>query len=176
MPMEPMRIEACRAKPHRACGWTFAAFRAWREREHPCASYLITPRVWRPERFAQFAGEPDVRRRALKNWEPRFTGMAYSHRAVYLVDVVGELTAENVGNTLYWADLFRRDPDYVEQRDKEVHLIILARDATTSLREFAQRLGIRVMVLLEENAVTVTDFRECVNESNHKSAAVAEAP
>src|SRR5262245_59290205 len=82
------------AKLKIARGWTFAAFRSWRDHEHPRSSYQIAPAVWRPERFAQYAGEPDARRRALKNWEPRFTGMAYSDRAVYLVEVVGELTAE----------------------------------------------------------------------------------
>lgn len=164
------------AKPKIARGWTFAAFRAWRERELPQAAYQIAAKVWQPESLAKVAGETDAQRRALKNWEPRFTGMAYSNRAVYLVEVVGELTAENVGQVLYCADLFRRDPDYDQHRDKQVQLIILVRDATTSLREFAQRHGIRVVVLPAENALTVTDSQECMIRSDQKSAAVAEAP
>src|SRR5215469_11489031 len=113
------------AKPRVARGWTFAAFRAWRERELPQAAYEPEAKVWRPESLAKVAGETGAQRRALKNWEPRFTGMAYSDRAIYLVEAVGKLTAENVGKTLYSADLFRRDPDYDQHRDKQVHLIIL---------------------------------------------------
>jgi hypothetical protein len=157
-------------------GWQFAVFRAWREREHPKSSYQIAPHVWRPEHFAQIAGEPDASRRALKNWEPRFTGMAYSDRAVYLVDVVAELTAEIVGKALYCAELFRRDPDYDPHRDKPMHLIVLARSATTSICDFARRRHIRVVVLRAENAIEGTDSRESIDQSRQKSAAGAEAP
>jgi hypothetical protein len=151
-------------------------FRAWREREHPKSSYQIAPHVWRPEHFAQFAGEPDASRRALKNWEPRFTRMAYSDRAVYLVDVVRELTAEIIGKALYCAELFRRDPDYDRHREKRMHLIILARVTTTSLRDFARRGRIRVVGLPGENAIEVTSSRESMDQSHQKSAAGVEAP
>lgn len=174
--MKPIPIEATVARPKIADGWTFAAFRAWRARELPGSAYQIAAKVWRPESLAEVAGETDGQRRTLKNWEPRFTGMAYSDREVYLVEVVGQLTAERVGKALYGANLFRRDPDYVDHRDKQVHLIILARDATTSLREFAQCYGIRVMVLGDENALEGSDSREYINQSEQKSAAVAEEP
>jgi hypothetical protein len=73
-------------------GWQFAMFRAWREREHPRAAYLIAPRVWRPECRIQGDDASDSAPRALKNWEPRITGLAYSVHAVYLVEVVAKLS------------------------------------------------------------------------------------
>jgi hypothetical protein len=87
-------------------------FHAWREREHPQAAYLIAAHVWRPEWLVQAEGVREGVRRALKNWEPRITGLAYSDRAIHLVEVVTKLTAEHVGRMLYLADLFRADADY----------------------------------------------------------------
>jgi hypothetical protein len=156
---ESTRNAALAAKPKRDRGWTFAAFRAWRHRAHPGSSYQIAPAVWRPERYAEFCREPDARRRALKNWEPRFTGLACSDHAVFLVEVVGELTAEIVGKLLYCADLFRRDPDYDQHRHKRMYLVILAREATTSLRDFARRCHIRVHVWSADTEVDMTDAR-----------------
>jgi hypothetical protein len=127
-------------------GWQFAVFRAWREREHPRSSYQIAPHLWRPEWQSQAEGAREPMRRALKNWEPRLTGMAYSGSALYLVEVVAELNAEQVGRLLYLADLFRRDPDYAEHRSKRVHLVMLARKAAPSVLDFARRRRIRVVV------------------------------
>ncbi len=132
-------------------GWRFAAFRQWREREHPRSSYQIAPAVWRPESLARIEGESGAKRRALKSWEPRLTGFTCSERALYLVEVVAELGAESVGKLLYLADLFRHDPDYAEHRDKRLHLPMLAREAAPSLLEFARRRRIRVVVLDAEN-------------------------
>ncbi len=101
-----------------AAGWRFAAFRQWRERNHPRAAYQIAPRLWRPEMRAQFEAETDAKRQAMKNWEPHLTGMAYSDRAVYLVEVAAELSAESMGRLLFLGGLFRQDPDYSEQRGK----------------------------------------------------------
>jgi len=95
-------------------GWQFALFPAWRERECPQSSYQISPPVWRPEWQSQAEGVRDRTRQALKNWEPRLTGMAYSDRIVHLVQVVDDLRAEQIGRMLYLADLFRGDPDYAE--------------------------------------------------------------
>jgi hypothetical protein len=50
---ESARIESKAEKSKAAAGWTFAAFREWREREHPRTSYEIAPRFWRPESHAQ---------------------------------------------------------------------------------------------------------------------------
>jgi len=80
-------------------------------------------------------------------FEPRLTGMAYSERDVYLVEVAGELTAEHAGRLLYLADLWRRDADYLEHRGKRVHLGILVRRADRALLDFARRRRIRVVVL-----------------------------
>jgi hypothetical protein len=135
------------ARSKLAKGWQFAAFREWRSREHPCASYEIAPRVWRPEQLAQFAGYTDGERRMLKGSEPRLTGLAYSDRNVFLVGVVGELTAEHLGRLLYLVHLFRRDPDYAEHRGKHVRMVIIVREATATMIDFARRHRIRVMVL-----------------------------
>ena len=121
-------------------------FRAWREREHPRSSYQIAPPLWRPEWQSQAEDAREPMRRALKNWEPRLTGMAYSDRIVHLVQVVDELRAEQIGRMLYLADLFRRDPDYAEHRSKRVHLVMLARKAAPSVLDFARRRRIRVVV------------------------------
>jgi hypothetical protein len=61
-----------------AHGWTFVAFRAWREHEHPRSGYQIAPKVWRPESLAVVVGETDARRRAMKNWEPRIFFRGYA--------------------------------------------------------------------------------------------------
>jgi len=127
-------------------GWQFAVFRAWREREHPRSSYQIAPPLWRPEWQSQAEDAREPMRRALKNWEPRLTGMAYSDRIVHLVQVVAELRAEHIGRMLYLADLFRSDPDYGEHRSKRVHLVILARKVAPSVLDFARRRRIRVVV------------------------------
>src|SRR5713101_3237308 len=82
-----------RSKP--AAGWQFSAFREWRAHAQPLAQYQTAPRVWRPERLGQFAGHADREWRMLKGSDPRLTGLAYSDRDVFLVEVVGELTAEH---------------------------------------------------------------------------------
>ena len=48
---------------------------------------------------------------------------------------------------LYLTDLFGRDADYGEHRNKRVHLVMLTREATPSLLDFARRRRIRVVVL-----------------------------
>ncbi len=130
-----------------AKGWTFEACREWRSREHPRASYAITPRVWTPDGIERAAGSAERERRMIKNWEPRLTGMAYSEREVFQIEVAGELTAEHVGRLLYLADLWLRDPDYLEHRSKRVHLVMLVRGADLALLDFARRRRIRVLVL-----------------------------
>jgi hypothetical protein len=135
------------ARPPAGAGWQFAIFRAWREREHPRSSYLIGPHVWTAEGRVQADEAGDPARRALKNWEPRITGVAYSDRAIYLVEVVAKLTAEHVGKILYLADLFRADADWAEHRSKRVHLVMLAREAAPSVLEFARRRRIHVAIL-----------------------------
>jgi hypothetical protein len=122
-------------------------FRAWREREHPRTAYLIGPRVWTAEGRVQADEASDPARRSLKNWEPRITGVAYTDRAIYLVEIVAKLTAENVGKILYVADLFRADDDWAEHRSKRMHLIMLTRKAAPSVLEFARRRRIHVTML-----------------------------
>jgi len=133
-----------RSKP--AKGWTFATFREWREREHPRTSYQIAARVWHPENRAAIAGVTGAPNSAMKNWEPRLTGFAYSDRNVYLVEVAAELSAERVGRVLYLVDLYRRDPDYAEHRSKRVHVVMIVRGATADMIAFARRRHIRVIV------------------------------
>jgi len=173
---ESTRSEAPAAKPKGVRGWTFAAFRDWREREHPRVSYQIAVRAWRPEGYVQAAGETEATKRALKNWEPRATGLAYSDRAVYLVEVVAKPTAESVGRVLYLADLFHRDPDYAEQHGKRLHRVVLTRQASETLTEFARRHGIRVTVLCTETAAGVTDTPSPDDEPQEKPASIADAP
>jgi hypothetical protein len=143
---ESAHSEAPTVRSKAAPGWTFAAFRAWREREHPRSSYQIAPAVWRPERLAQIECETDAERRALKNWEPRFTGVAYAERAVYLIQVVSEVSAEHIGRLLYLVDLRRRDPDSREHQDKRVHVVMPARNAVRSLIVFARRRKVSMIV------------------------------
>ena len=69
-------------------------------RELPQAGYQVAPKVWRPESLDQAASETDARRRALKNWEPCFTGLAYTASVVYLAKVVNQLTVECIGRLL----------------------------------------------------------------------------
>ncbi len=136
-----------RPKARAAKGSSFEVFRDWRAREHPRTCYQIAPRVWRPESFAQFEGVADSNLRAIKNWEPRLTGFAYSDRDAYLVEVATELSAERVGRLLYLVDLWRRDPDWSEHRGKRVHPVMLVRDATADLIDFARQRRIRVVVV-----------------------------
>lgn len=149
-------------KAKAAAGSTFATFRAWREREHPRASYQIAPRVWRPESYAQLGGCADANRRAMKNWEPRLVGMAYSDRDVYLVEIANELSAEGIGRLLYLVDLWRRDPDWVEHRSKRLHLVMLVRGATADLIDFARHRKIRVMMLGAETRAEAPAASSCV--------------
>ena len=154
-------------------GWLFAVFRAWREREHPQSSYQIAPALWRPEWQSQAEGVRDRTRQALKNWEPRLTGMAYSDRVVHLVQVVAELRAEQIGRMLYLADLFRCDPDYAEHRSKRVHLVMLARKAAPSVLDFARRRRIRVVVLSaagDEGARNAADRKTLEGEASTEPA------
>jgi hypothetical protein len=166
--------EALPGKPKRGRGWTFAAFRAWRERELPRAGYEIAAKVWRPESYAQAAGETEAIRRALKNWEPCFSGLAHTERAIYLTEVVNRLTAERIGRLLYLSDLFRSDPDYAEHQGKRLHRIVLTREASETLMEFARRHGIRVSVLCTESAADVTDARDHINHSHENPASIPE--
>src|SRR5712692_5623180 len=97
--------------------------------------------------IARAAGSAERERRMIKNWEPRLTGMAYSEREVFQIEVAGKLTAEHVGRLLYLADLWLRDPDYLEHRSKRVHLVRLVRGADLALLDFARRRRSRVLVL-----------------------------
>jgi hypothetical protein len=152
-------------------GWQFAVFRAWRERDHPRTAYLIAPAVWRRESRLQAEDASKSARRALKNWEPRLTGAAYSARDVYLVEVVGKLSAEHIGRMLYLADLFRVDADYAEHRSKRVHLVMVVREAAPSVFEFARRRRIRVVVLRTDDT---DDSRGDTDASEQKFAPPAE--
>lgn len=134
-------------KARAVAGWTFAAFRAWREREHPKSSYQIGPHVWRPERCDGGAVVEHRMNPAMKNWEPRLTGFAYSDSDVYLVEVAAVLSAEHIGRLLYLVDLWRRDPDYLQHRNKRVHVVAIVREATGDLIDFARRRRIRVVLL-----------------------------
>jgi hypothetical protein len=143
------------AKARAAAGWTFAAFRAWREREHPQSSYQIGPHVWWPERsngavVVEYRINP-----AMKNWEPRLTGFAYSDSDVYLVEVAAVLSAEHIGRLLYLVDLWRRDPDYLQHRNKRVHVVAIVREATDDLIAFARRRRIRVVLLCADTEADV---------------------
>jgi hypothetical protein len=137
--MQPVR-------PAAGAGWQFAVFRAWRERDHPRASYVIASHVWRREQRLQADDASESARGALKNWEPRLTGVAYSDRSVFLVEVIAKLTAEHVGRMMYLADLFRADPDYAAHRCKSAHRVMLVREAEPSVFEFARRKRVRVIV------------------------------
>lgn len=141
----PDAAPAERSKP--ATGWRFGAFREWRAREQPRTAYRLAASVWRPEQCEQFAGEPEFERRMLKGSEPRLAGMAYNERNVFLVNVARELTAEHVGRLVFLVDLFRRDPDYGEHRGKRVRMVMIVREATPSLIDFARRRRIRVVML-----------------------------
>jgi hypothetical protein len=127
-------------------GWQFAVFRSWRERDYPRTSYLIAPHVWRHEQRLQVEDASESARRALKNWEPRLTGVAYSDRSVFLVEVVAKLTAEHVGRMLYLADLFRVDPGYAAHRCKRQHRVMVVQEADPSVFEFARRKHVSVIV------------------------------
>jgi hypothetical protein len=72
------------------------------------------------------------------------------------------------------ADLFRRDPHYAEHQGKRLHRIVLTREASESLTEFARRHGIRVSVLGTENAMDVTDARERINHKQENPASIPE--
>jgi hypothetical protein len=73
--------------------------------------------------------------------------MAYDDRRIFLIEVASELTAEHVGRLLFMVDLFRRDPDYVEHRGRRVRLVMLVREATAAVIDFARRRKIRVVVV-----------------------------
>ena len=64
---------------------TAVRFRIWRDRTLPRASYQIEPRFWTPARLQFAKGKPDWQRRALKSFEPRVTGMAWTCGRLYLV-------------------------------------------------------------------------------------------
>jgi len=163
---EPEQIETPAAKARAAAGWTFAAFREWRGREHPRTSYQIAPRVWRPESRAAVAAGVNAPKPAMKNWEPRLTGFAYSDRDMYLVEVAAELSAEHVGRVLYLVDLWRRDPDYGEHRGKRVHVVMVVRGATADLIEFARRRRIRVTVFGADTKADAVASAERVSEAS----------
>jgi hypothetical protein len=168
---EPEQLEMPAAKAKAAAGWTFAAFREWREREHPRTSYQIGPRVWRPESHARIGAYACANQRAMKNWEPRLTGLAYADRDVYLVEVAAELSAESIGRVLYLVDLWQRDPDYAEHCIKRVHVVMIVREAAPSLLKFARRRRIRVVVLRADDEAGETTAPD---SSDQVPAALAE--
>ena len=116
------------AKGGSGTGWQFAVFRAWREREHPQSSYEIAPRVWRPEWQGQAQGVRDRTRQALKNWEPRLTGMAYSDRIVHLV-----MLARKVAPSVL--DLARR---------RRIRVVVLSSGGDEGGRNAADRKALEV--------------------------------
>ena len=147
------------SQPTARRGWQFAAFRDWKAREHLRAAYEIAPRVWRSESLARVADKSAAERVVWKNCEPCFTGLAYTERHIYLTLAVGALEPAAAGRLLYLADLFRRDPDYADHRNKRTHLVMLARTASQSVTDFARRRRIRV-VLVGSNALATNSGRE----------------
>jgi len=94
-----------------------------------------------------------------KQCEPCLTGLTYTERCLYLALAVRALEPEAVGRLLYLADLFRRDPDYADHRNKRTHLVMIARTASPSVTDFARRHRVRV-VLVGCNALATDPDRE----------------
>jgi hypothetical protein len=121
-------------------------FRAWRERTLPRGTYRIEPRFWTPAGLQFAEGLPDWQRRALKSFEPRVTGMAWSASRVHLVIVAGAAAYEHVAKLIHARDLMRTDPDYIEHRGKRVSMVLLANKVEPAIADFARRHRVRISV------------------------------
>ena len=120
-------------------------FRTWRERALPRGAYRIEPRFW-TQAGLQFAeGQPDWQRRALKSFEPRVTGMAWTNGRLYLVIATATATYEHVAQLMHARALLRADPDYIEHRGKRVSMFLLANKVEPAIVDFARRYRIRVL-------------------------------
>ncbi|MGD1029037.1 hypothetical protein [Candidatus Binatus soli] len=121
-------------------------FRIWRERILPRAAYRIEPRFWTPDGFQFAEGKADWQRRALKSFEPRVTGMAWTSSRLYLVIATNTAVYEHAAQLMHARALLRADPDYAEHRGKRVSMILLARKVEPAIADFARRQRVRVFV------------------------------
>lgn len=121
-------------------------FRIWRERTLPRAAYRIEPRFW-TQAGLQFAeGKPDWQRRALKSFEPRVTGMAWTSSRLYLVIATNAAAYEHAAQLMHARALLRADADYIEHRAKRVSMVLLCNEAPDAIADFARRHRVRVSV------------------------------
>jgi hypothetical protein len=120
-------------------------FRIWRERTLPRAAYRIEPRFW-TQAGLQFAeGKPDWQRRALKSFEPRVTGIAWTSSRLYLVIATNTAAYEHAAQLMHARALLCADPDYAEHRGKCVSMILLANKVEPAIADFARRQRVRVI-------------------------------
>jgi len=163
------RLADCRHRPYSRPD--LDAFRYWREREMSAASYRVDARIWTPEGLAEAVGREDFARRALKVFELKLTGIAWTDRVVVMALAARAGTARALGYLMYLRDLFRADPDYVEHQAKRLRAVAIFADCPLSLTEFARRRRIKVVVeqgLFELRAPTRPHHRSNRNGAQPK--------
>lgn len=138
-------------------------FRLWRESTLPRAAYRVEPRFWTPAGRQRVEAWPDWQRRALKTFEPRVTGLAWTARRLYLVVATATGGYEHVAQLIHACALVRGDPDYIEHRGKRVSLLLLCDDCPSAVADFARRHRVRVVAQGGESTTetvtrTVTSF------------------
>ncbi len=137
----------------------------------PAASYRVDTRIWTPEGLAEAAGREDFARRALKVFELKLTGIAWTDRVVVMALAARAGTARALGYLMYLRDLFRADPDYVEHEAKRLRAVAIFAGCPPSLTEFARRRRIKVVVeqgLFELRAPTRPHHRSNRNGAQPK--------
>lgn len=124
----------------------FEMFRLWRAHALPSASYRIAPRLWTAAGLERAGALDNAARCAAKSREPAATGIAFTARHIHLTVAAPALDADLVGRALWYAHLFRRDPDYAEFRERHLHAVVLAFEAEREVIEFARRHKVRAVV------------------------------
>jgi hypothetical protein len=124
----------------------FEMFRLWRAHALPSASYRIAPRLWTAAGLERAGALDNAARCAAKSRESAATGIAFTARHIHLTVAAPALDADLVGRALWYAHLFRRDPDYAEFRERHLHAVVLAFEAEREVIEFARRHKVRAVV------------------------------
>jgi len=142
LPPEPSPEQPPRLQSRNALD---ARFRVWRERSLPRAAYQLQPNFWTAHGLSRASHLAPNERRMVKRGEPQLTGMAYTARSLYLVQVAGAGTYQHIAKLMHVRSLVRDDPDYSGHQGRRVSLILLADRVPAAIADFARRHRIRVI-------------------------------
>jgi hypothetical protein len=123
----------------------YGRFREWRSRTLPHASYRLACAFWTRAGRQRWSDLDSRTLRVAKQTEPQLTGIAWTARTVHLVACARVAAYEQIAKLIHCRALMRDDPDYHEQRDKRVSLVMLCDDCPPALLDFARRHRVSVI-------------------------------